>query len=175
MGEALLAHRLARVGVAAHVHSAGLVSEGVPASANGVRAMARRGLDLSTHRSRPLTPTMVAEADLVLGMAREHVREAVALDPEAFPRSFTVREMARRARFAGPRRPDEDLATWLRRVGTGRRAIDLLGEHPDDDVADPIGRSRRTYERCAGDLEALVDQIATLAFPDGDLSRSYSA
>ncbi len=175
MGEALLGHRLAQAGVDAHVHSAGLVSEGVPASANGVRAMARRGLDLDAHRSRPLTPALVAGADLVLGMAREHVREAVALDPDAFTRSFTLRELARRGARIGPRRPDEDLASWLQRAGAGRRATDLLGEHPDDDVADPIGRSRRTYERCAGDLETLVDQIATLAFPAGGLSRSYSA
>lgn len=174
MGEALFRHRLAAAGIEARVHSAGLVSEGVPASAHGVRAMAARGLDTGAHRSRPLTPEMVAGADLIVGMAREHVREAVALVPEAFPRTFTLRELARRAGTTGPRGTAEPLDAWLARAGAGRRPTDLLGEHPDDDVADPIGRSRRAYERCAADIEALVDRAVDLAFPSGR-SRSYSA
>jgi len=184
MGEALLHHRLAAAGIDAHVHSAGLVSEGVPASAHGVRALAKRGVDLGAHRSRALTPEMVAQADLVIGMAREHVREAVALRPEAFPRTFTLRELVRRAGAVGPRRPVpgadpgadalEPLDAWLARVSAGRRPTDLLGEHPGDDVADPMGMSRRAYERCATDIEDLVEGLVDLAFPVRR-SRSYSA
>jgi protein-tyrosine phosphatase len=174
MGEALLRHRLAAAGIDAHVHSAGLVSQGVPASAHGVRAMAKRGLDLGAHRSRPMTAEMVAGADLVIGMAREHVREAVALVPEAFPRTFTLRELARRAGATGPRLGPEPLDAWLARASAGRRPTDLLGEHPDDDVDDPMGSSRRAYERCATDIEGLVDRVVALAFPD-TRSRSYSA
>ena len=40
--------------------------------------MADRGLDTSGHRSRNLRPDLVTGADLVIGMARSHVREAVA-------------------------------------------------------------------------------------------------
>lgn len=170
MGEVLLRDRLARAGVDAHVHSAGLVSEGVPASANGVKVMAKRGLDLRAHRSTPLTPEAVAAADLVVGMAREHVREAAVLDPGSFGRTYTLRELARRAQQAGPRRPGPDgglepLAAWLERVGAGRRPTDLLGRSGDDDVADPIGLSKRTYERTAQEIEALVDTVVGLAFP----------
>lgn len=180
MGEVLLRDRLARAGVPARVRSAGLVSDGVPASAHGVRAMAQRGLDLTPHRSRVMTADDVRSADLVVAMAREHLREAVAAEPEAFGRTFTLRELARRATAAGPRRPlpgrdePEPLERWLHRVAAGRRVGDLLGDDPADDVADPIGRSRRAYERCARDIEALVDQVVAHAFPTGR-SRSYSA
>jgi len=170
MGEVLLRDRLARAGVEARVRSAGLVSEGVPASPHGVKVMAKRGLDLSAHRSTPLTPEAVAGADLIIGMAREHVREAVVLDQGSFGRTFTLRELARRARQAGPRGlgPDgepEPLTAWLERVGAGRRPADLLGVGGDDDVADPIGLSRRTYERTAQEIEQLVDTVVGLAFP----------
>ncbi|HEX7136110.1 MAG TPA: hypothetical protein VF228_26250 [Iamia sp.] len=170
MGEVLLRDRLARAGVEAHVHSAGLVSEGVPASPNGVKVMARRGLDLSGHRSQPLTAEAVAHADLIIGMAREHVREAVVLDDTSLGRTFTLRELARRARRAGPRGigPDgtlEPLDDWLARVSAGRRTAELLGSSTEDDVADPIGLSRRTYERTAQEIEELVDAVVGLAFP----------
>ncbi|HEU5149253.1 MAG TPA: hypothetical protein VFU19_02080 [Iamia sp.] len=170
IGEVLLRDRLARLGVDAHVHSAGLVSEGVPASAHGVTVMAKRGLDLSAHRSTPLTGEAVAAADLVVGMAREHVREAAVLDPGSLGRTFTLRELARRAQAAGPRRvgPDgtlEPFAAWLARVGAGRRATDLLGSSTEDDVADPIGMSKRAYERTAQEIERLVDTIVGHAFP----------
>ncbi len=185
MGEAILRHRLARAGVEAHVHSAGLMAGGVPASAGCVRAMTRRGFDLDAHRSQPLTPDLVAGADLVIGMAREHLREAVVRDPSAMERTFTLRELVRRASAIGPRRvmaptgdgaprsaggPDEGLeplSTWLARMGAGRRAVDLLGDDADDDVADPMGLSRRTYERTAEQIEGLVDAFVGLAFPQG--------
>ena len=170
MGEVLLRDRLARAGVDAHVHSAGLISEGTPASAHGVKVMAKRGLDLSAHRSTPLTAEAVAGADLVIGMAREHVREAAVLDQGGLGRTFTLPELARRARRTGPRRVGADGALepfedWLARVGAGRRPADLLGSSPDDDVADPIGQSKRAYERTAQEIEALVDTVVGLAFP----------
>ncbi|HMJ75280.1 MAG TPA: hypothetical protein VK507_04875, partial [Iamia sp.] len=170
MGEALLRDRLDRLGVGARVHSAGLVSEGVPASPNGVRVMAKRGLDLSAHRSQPLTPAAVTGADLIIGMAREHVREAVVLDPDSLGRTFTLRELARRARQTGPRALGADgtlepFETWLARVGAGRRPADLLGSSTEDDVSDPIGLSKRTYERTAQEIEDLVDTFVAQAFP----------
>jgi protein-tyrosine phosphatase len=135
-----------------------------------VKVMAKRGLDLSAHRSQRLTADAVARADLVLGMAREHVREAVVLDPTSLAKTFTLRELARRAERVGPRRPGpegelEPLADWLARLGAGRRAADLLGTSTDDDIADPIGLSRRTYEHTAQEIEDLVTTIVRHAFP----------
>ena len=42
-----------------------------------------RGLDLSEHRSRQLTPQIISESDLILGMAPSHVSRVRELDPKA--------------------------------------------------------------------------------------------
>ncbi|NLV55741.1 MAG: hypothetical protein GXY13_09040 [Acidimicrobiales bacterium] len=176
MGEVLLRDRLSRRGIDAAVRSAGLVADDVPASAGSVKAMAKRGLDLGEHRSRIMTVEDVRAADLVIGMAREHVREAVVLDPDSFARTFTLREIVRRGEVAGPRRVVDDRlepwSTWLDRVGRDRRTADLLGQDDSDDVADPMGMSKRAYERTAVEIERLVDRLIDLAFPN---VPSYSA
>jgi protein-tyrosine-phosphatase len=63
---ALLSRALAPVGTL--VTSAGFVGPGRPAPAEGSTAAARRGIDLSAHRSQLLTPVLAAEADLIVVM-----------------------------------------------------------------------------------------------------------
>ena len=142
MAEALLRQRLGDLGVDARVASAGLLQAGNPASAHGIDIVRGRGLDMSTHRSRTMSRDILSQADLILGMAREHVREAVVLDPSLWPRTFTLKELVRRGEAAGPRRGGETLEEWLVRVGQGRRVADLTGSSPLDDIADPIGGPR---------------------------------
>jgi protein-tyrosine phosphatase len=165
MAAALLARRLGEVGVDVRVRSAGLLAGGSPAPEEAVASMAARGIDTSGHRSRRMDAAEIRSADLVLAMAREHVREAVAAVPSAWPRTFTLKELVRRAEQAGPRVAGEDLASWLVRLGAGRARAELLGASPEDDVADPLGGSRSHYERAAGELEALVDRLVELGFP----------
>lgn len=162
MAAALLAPRLRDAGVDAHVHSAGMVDHGRAATDFGIAVMAHRGVDMSAHRSRRLRPELVATADLILGMARAHVREAVAARPDAWPRTFTLKEIVRLGEERGPRLPDQPVADWLAILHAGRRLPDLLGDSEADDVADPIGRSRRVYERTAAELEDLSDRLAGL-------------
>ncbi len=50
-----------------------------PASDGAKRASSEIGLDLSGHRSQPLTRELVQRADIVLGMTPRHVAEAEAL------------------------------------------------------------------------------------------------
>jgi protein-tyrosine phosphatase len=166
MAEALLADALARRGVDAHVHSAGLLEDGRPASGHSVTCMAGRGLDLSAHRSRVMTAELLEGADLIVGMERRHVREAAVLAPASWPRAFTFRELARRAEAAGPRPPGVALADWLAGLVEGRTTAAHLGESGDDDVADPIGRSLRTYAKCAEALDGLVATVVDNLFPD---------
>lgn len=176
MAEALLRDRLARLGIDAVVSSAGLVSDGVPASAGSVKAMAKRGLDIGAHRSRPMTPDDIRAADLIIGMARRHVREAVVLDADAFGRTFTLREIVRRGEGTGRRRTvdgeTEPLSAWLDRLARDRRTSDLLGQDDADDIADPMGMSKRVYERTAVEIEQLVDRLVGLGFP---AAATYSA
>ena len=57
--------------------------EGSPASDGSLLVGMERGLDLSSHRSRQLTPEIVSENDLILAMADAHVARVKELDPKA--------------------------------------------------------------------------------------------
>ena len=52
---------------------------GSPASQGAARAARRHGLELGHHRSSPLTPAAVAEADLVLAMTPSHLARVLEL------------------------------------------------------------------------------------------------
>jgi protein-tyrosine phosphatase len=164
MAEALLRRRLLDVGELPRVHSAGLRADGLDVSRGAVAALAPHGLDIGAHRSRLMTQEMLAEADLVVGMAREHVREAVVLHPDAWPRTFTLKELVRRGEQAGARSPGQSFEEWLEKVHAGRTRMDLLDAALDDDVADPIGMSNEFYERTAAEIGGLVDRLVALGW-----------
>ncbi|MDP9069753.1 MAG: hypothetical protein M3N68_00410 [Actinomycetota bacterium] len=164
MAEAFLRHRLQELGVEARVHSAGLLDTGRPASAEGIRAMGAWGLDTSAHRSRRMTAELVARADLVVGMAREHVREAALLSPEAWSKTFTIKELVRRGEQVGPRASGQPFDEWLAKLHAGRARSDLLGSSPDDDVADPIGLGPEQYRRTAVEIDELVARLVELGW-----------
>jgi protein arginine phosphatase len=55
------------------VRSAGIsAGTGFPASVNAVAAMAEQGIDISSHRSQPVTQPLVEESDLILVMELYH-------------------------------------------------------------------------------------------------------
>lgn len=164
MAEVLLKDRLGAAGIAATVRSAGDLPGGAHASPGSVRAMARRGLDLRDHVSRALRPELIDGADLIVAMARRHLRSAVAMRPPAWPRTFTLKELVRRGRAHGRRRPDETLEQWLGRLHEGRILQAMLGDDSRDDVADPIGGPEHLYEATAVELSQLIDDVVDLAF-----------
>jgi protein-tyrosine phosphatase len=166
LAAALLGAALAEHGETAEIDTAGLGAQGRAATDETMAVAARRDLDLAAHRSRTLEPTLVARADIVLGMERVHVREVVAADPSAWPRTFTLKELVRRGEAVGAQQPGETLAAWLARVGEGRQSRDLLGASPLDDVADPSGRPIGDHEDLAHDLEDLLGRLANLLRPD---------
>jgi protein-tyrosine phosphatase len=162
MAAALLGRRLDDAGVKAVVSSSGLLFDGKPATDHSLAVMADRGIDTSGHRSRKLRSEMLAAADIVIGMAREHVREAVALFPDAWGRVFTLKEIVRLGEERGGRAPAEPVEQWVARLHEGRRRQDLLGSSAGDDVADPIGGPRRSYQRTAEELDDLTARLARL-------------
>jgi protein-tyrosine phosphatase len=164
MAGTLLARRLAAAGVAATVRSAGSLGQDQPAPPEVISAMARYGLDVSQHRSRLVTAADLGAADLVLAMAREHVRHAVVTDPATWSRAFTLKELVRRGRPAGPRMAGEPLADWLARVQVGRQRAALLGDSAADDVADPTGGPPQAYEVTAALLDQLTGDLAELGW-----------
>ena len=87
--------------------SAGLLTDGQPATDTAVDTLAERGIDIDEHRSRRISSDLLGRADLVVGMTREHVREAAVLRPDLYDRTFTLKELVRRGRQAGPRADGE--------------------------------------------------------------------
>ena len=168
MAEALLRHKLALVGAAARVRSAGLLEDGNPASAHGVDVLAERGIDLSGHRSQVVHAELLRGSDLILAMAREHVREAVVKAQDVWPRTFTLKEIVRRGRQVGPREDGESIADWLALVHAGRSTRELMGQSSEDDVADPIGGPRGAYEVMVADVDRLVDELVRLVWSAAD-------
>src|SRR4051794_31831273 len=168
MAEALLRERLRARGIASTVSSAGITFEGRAATDEAVRAAAKYGVDVTAHRSRLLNRHLVERADLIIGMERLHAREAVVLGDALLPRTFTLKELVRRGESIGPRRRDEPIESWLRRVGAGRRAMELLGESPDDDVADPYLGSSKVYAGCVAELDGLTHRLVDLMWPLAD-------
>ena len=165
LGAAALRARLAVRDPALTVESAGLGASGYRATSPTVDAARALGLDLTEHRSRQLDAAAVRDAELIVGMERQHVREAVVLDQRAWSRAFTLKELLRRAAEVGPRAPDESLDQWLHRVGEGRRPTDLLGQSREDDVADPTTDPLADYATMASEVDTLMRQLVDLAWP----------
>jgi protein-tyrosine-phosphatase len=167
MAAALLDRRLRRQGVTADVRSAGLLEEGAPAPSEVVLAMADYGVDLSAHRSHHLAAEDVTTADLIIGLARQHVREAVLVSGgrAAWGRAFTLRELVRRATAAGARPAGLTLDEWLGELQQGRPWEELLGTSPLDDVADPIGGGLPAYHLAAVTIADLVGELVALLWP----------
>jgi protein-tyrosine phosphatase len=173
MAQAMLSARLAARGVTAGVGSAGLLAGDRRPPPEVISAMAARGIDVSRHRSRVVTAEDLAAADLILGLAREHVRHAAVLLPAAWPRAFTLRELVRRGQQAGPRVPGEPLGHWLDRAAADRDRAGLLGRGPADDVTDPVGGPLAAYQATAYLLDRLTRDLVDLGWPSrGSLPES---
>ena len=142
------------------IGSAGLLPGGESPPREVVAVMAERGIDLSPHRSRQVTPQLLAVADMVVCMARRHAREVVLMDPAAWPHTFTLKELVRRSGAVEGRRPGETGEAWLARVHGGRQRADLVGQSPEDDVADPLGSPADAFRATAVELAGLVDRVA---------------
>jgi protein-tyrosine phosphatase len=164
MAAAILHAHLAERGVDAHVHSAGTMAWGGPATGNAELAMQERGLALDGHLSRRLTDDLVVGADLVLGMTREHVWRAGLALPGAVRWCFIVGELARLGSEVGPRDVDreEGARSWAARVAAtrGDGPIGRVGDAVDDPVGEPLAVYRATAARLDRDLSTIAALLA---------------
>jgi protein-tyrosine phosphatase len=164
MAAVLLARRLVALGVMTPVRSAGMIGGGDPPQPEVVSVMASYGIEIASHRSRIVCAADLTATSLVLAMTRDHLRHAAITEPGAWPRAFTLKELIRRAERIGPRPPGEPFSDWLSRAHAGRARTSLLGDSPDDDVADPAGGPLRAYADTAGLLDRLVTRLAELGW-----------
>jgi protein-tyrosine phosphatase len=63
---------------------------GARAAAAAVEALRPHGVDLSRHRSRPLSVELIHEADIVFAMGRQHLQAVLALVPTAADKVVTL-------------------------------------------------------------------------------------
>jgi RpiB/LacA/LacB family sugar-phosphate isomerase len=106
------------------VLSAGLGAlDGQPPSSHAVTAVKELGIDISSQRSRMLTPDLVQQADYIFGMTHSHVDTVMLLYPHAAEKTFLLREF------------DETLDTF------------------EKDISDPIGGSYDVYLNCRDQIE----------------------
>jgi protein-tyrosine phosphatase len=159
---AFLGRRLALFGTDAIVHSSGLLDAGRPIPRRLVKQLARWDLSIDESLRIPLTVEAIADADIILGLERGHVRSIVLMEPDATHRTFSLKEFVRRGEERGPADPDQPLDEWLKQLAAGRVPTDLIGASVKDDVADPYGQSRRAYRRAVAEIEDLSSRAARL-------------
>lgn len=162
--EALRRH-LRAFGLPAVVRSAGTRATELAVDADMVAAGWELGIDVSEHRPRRLTPQLIAAEgrDLVVTMTRDHLREVIAHVDQAWPRTFTLREIVRRAeehRLALRAAPEQ----WLDVLAGGRDMRAMLHDDPADEVEDPYRRSLDTHRRVAADIDDLCRRLVAGVF-----------
>jgi protein-tyrosine phosphatase len=167
MAAAILHRELTRRGVQAQIRSAGTSVVGsAPATHDAIVVMKAEGLDISTHRSRPVEPNDIDRSDIIITMTRAQLRYVATKSPESFSRLFTLKELARRAREHG-RVDGEDLGAWIAQLGAGRRTTDLLGDDPVDDVEDPIGCPIEVYSAVVRELAHAISSVVDAGWARG--------
>ena len=169
VAERMLARELAgRRDVDGHewiVRSAGTADVQAPMDRNTIAAAEAIGLDITDHVARPLTRDILNTdgADLVLTMTREHLRYVVALDQSAWSRSFTLKDLARRAATVAPATAETGgFESWRSRLAERRTAADMLKPDPCDDIVDPYGGPRWEHDRMSNDVRACLSFISRL-------------
>jgi protein-tyrosine-phosphatase len=126
------------------------VVEGMPMSWRTRDALA--GLDVSApgHRSTQLRDPHVESADLVVGLAGEHVAYVRRTHPEVAARTGTLKRLARDL----PSSP----GSFASRVGA--LGLDEVSLEPWEDVVDPAGGELPEFEGCAREIHALLIGLA---------------
>jgi protein-tyrosine phosphatase len=171
MASALFAARVESLSGPIGVASAGtLAGQGaIPTSPplEVVEVMRPYGIDLRDHRSQALTADLVQSADLVIGMSKRHVQEAILLDSTSWPRSFMLKELVRRGESVGPRQPGQAVDEWLDQVHAGRTRSGLVGRSTVDEEADPYGGELADYRATARELSQLSARVVEQLWPGG--------
>lgn len=126
------------------------VIEGMPMSWRTRDALAVLDVEAPAHRSTQLRHEHVDAADLIVGLAREHVEYVRRTHPDAAPRTATLRRLAR------------DLAVDERPLVERVAALALEGVELEEweDVDDPAGGDLPEFEACAREIRDLIARLA---------------
>jgi protein-tyrosine-phosphatase len=123
------------------VRTAGtFVVEGMPVSWRTRDALAAHGLDARAHRSRQLAVSDVEDADLVVGLAVEHVEWVRREHPAAAAKAVTLKRLVRDGLDSGPWDAVELDPSW-------------------EDVADPGGGELPEFTACAAEIVPMTQRL----------------
>jgi len=166
--EQVLRERLALPGVV--FSSAGTAAiRGAMMPVEAAAVSIRLGGEPAGHRARPLEGWMVADADLILTMSREHRSAVVRQHATAHRRAFTLREFERLlAGMSDEVGRDLSIPDALRALVprvAARRGVERAARPEDLDIPDPYQRGRRAYERAGRLIDGATASISS------DLSR----
>ncbi len=116
--------------------SAGIAAfDGLGATRDAMETMeALYHIDLSEHRSKPVTPGLIGQADLVLAMTGLHKKILQEAYPDISGKIFTLMEYGNRLE---PDQPPQDPL----------------------DIPDPYGRGEAVYQETARRIAAQIDRI----------------
>jgi protein-tyrosine phosphatase len=118
--------------------SAGLAAiPGLPASDEAVRVLAESGIDLTPHRSKPITPGLLSQAAVVAAMTRVHRDCLALLDGGTAQKVFLLGSFGPAAQ----------------------------GREIEDPIGGTVARYRRCRDAIADCLPGLVDFLETLTLP----------
>lgn len=133
---------------------------GEPINISMAHLLEQSGIDSSLFTAREATDATLREADLVLGMTRQHRSAAVALAPRLVRRAFTLRELARIAETL--ELTHDASASMGARL---RVLVDEASRHRSpvtadlDDIADPYRRDQNAYEKAFEEIRESIDTI----------------
>ena len=87
-----------------------------PAAEHAEALLSERGIDISAHRARQLTPELLHEADLILVMEVEHKKAIEAEDSTARGKVFRLGEWQDRDIYDPFQKPRKKFASVLREI-----------------------------------------------------------
>jgi protein-tyrosine phosphatase len=131
----------------------GLVDE--PMMAESADTLRRYGGTPEGFAARALVAEQIEEADLVLGLTRDHRGEVVTMVPRAAGRTVTLLEYARlltgvvAADIAAAGADPVERFRAITATAFGRRGLVPIEDPTDDDVPDPYRGSLAGYDRAA--------------------------
>lgn len=129
------------------------VVDGQPVSWRTRDALASVGHDARTHRSAQIRALDLAETDVIVAMANEHVEWVRRQHPEAADKAVTLHRLARDLAPAG-----EPLAARLKLLQPATVELE-----PWEEVVDPAGGELPEYVACAQEIDHLIERFADLA------------
>lgn len=118
-----------------YVSSAGISAfQGQKANEKAVNVLSKKGIDISSHKSRQLTEEILKDSDIILTMTNAHKNIILQAVPDISDKVYTLKEYA---------------------YIINSESIEGLNV----DIEDPYGMDYSVYEQCAEEIKHYINRI----------------